>query len=219
MKRTIWAFVIMVLFGGTALAAPLDDYSLGKTAVDLNVIPNDDSHLTNDKGYDQSPNSKSGMDFGVTTGLGNNFALQYRQFNVKTKDFNDGYFSEAAKLSNAELNLLYQVDKNWSTFIGSRWSTLTDYIPLANTSYFAKRNVMQFGLTGSCLIADRTSLYGSVTAGHDLSAYEVGLSYKFTENLEGNLFYKDINVKNIQFPTVQSSSEFKGLGYGITYQF
>ena len=88
MKKT----VILTMTAATMLttsvgfASPLNDYSAGKTSVDLTWRQS--SLDATSQGATDALSKKGNMEFGITTGLGNNFAFQYTNANNKSKDTN-----------------------------------------------------------------------------------------------------------------------------------
>ncbi|MBK7921865.1 MAG: hypothetical protein IPJ92_08275 [Veillonella sp.] len=86
MKKT----VILTMTAATMLttsvgfAAPLNDYSAGKTSIDMTWRQS--SLDANSQSTNDALSKKGNMEFGITTGLGGNFAFQYTNANNKSKD-------------------------------------------------------------------------------------------------------------------------------------
>ena len=116
--------------------------------------------------------------------------------------------------------MLYKINDNISAFVGLNWTkAYSDYMHIIAGSHQRK---VQVGLSAITPIADKTSLFGTVGIGHDLSNYEIGLSQNIASNLELNLSYRDYKIRNMESSynhSVKVDSEYKGIGYGITYTF
>ncbi len=216
--KLICIIVGLSMISSVSFASPLMDYSKGKTSVDINFYPSIDSHLTNTSGYDQSPKGKSdNFEWGLTTGLGNNFAVQFRQFNPETKTFDNGSIDESVKVLTKEFNVLYSLNKNLSVFVGYQWAKLQDNIP--DYSISTSKNRTQFGLNASTSIDPQTNLFGIVGVGNDLTNYEIGISHNIAPQLELNVSYRDLHIKNVPGDDTKRSAEYKGMGYGVIYKF
>lgn len=100
-------------------ASPGVDYSQGKVAVDINLRPSADISKSNSAGNSWDMNGRNNnLDVGATIGLGG-FAFQYKNSNIKTKDFTFGgsaIYKE--EVSAKEYNVLYKIDKTFSVFAG-----------------------------------------------------------------------------------------------------
>lgn len=197
-------------------AAPLTDYTAGKTAIDLTFRSSD----LNDKGpgYDVSFDKKTNLDWGITTGLGNKFAIQYNGYNAKSDDtlrYNGSI--DNLELKTQEFNVLYQIDKNISAYTGVVKSKAT----WNNDESSNEKSKMQFGLIGSTKIADKTTAYASVAVASDFTNWKIGVSQEIAPNLDFNVDYRRMQVKNLTGDTYTGSDDIttKGLGYGVTYKF
>jgi len=208
-----------MMLASIAAASPLMDYSAGKAAIDVSVYPSLDFHVTNNFGYDQSPGGVSGnIDWGLTAGLGNKFAVQYRQFNPETGAYN-GILREVWKVDTQQFNVLYKLDKNLAGFVGYHQAKNVDHYIGGSYTSFGK-NTMQVGLVGTTPIGDKFSLFGTVGVGSGLTNFEVGVAYAVTPNLDLNVLYRDLRVNGVKFYTgAELKNEVKGLGYGLTFKF
>lgn len=224
MVKKVIPFLMVLLFTASiGFAAPLTDYSAGKASIDLTWSPNLDSETDSNYGSGFSADGKNGnFDVGLTVGLGNKFALQYRQFDPETE------FIPAAQLSyetkNREVNLLYQLDKNWSLFAGyhkASWSAYRE-----DGSFYSEtndKNSFQGGVIGNIKFDNKFTGYTVLGFGKDLRNYEVGVAYAVAPNVDLNVGYRSLTVDNLAFkyPFNGESLEqqFKGMNYGITYKF
>lgn len=232
--KTVLSTLVALSLAVVCSASPLMDYSAGKTSLDLNFKPSSDL-----SGEGVSLDGKgTNLDLGVTAGLGNKFAVQYRYNTGDSKSYNgnltygsyDIIGSANTTFKAQELNVLYKMDKNVSAFIG--WVQATPGLEANGTingtavsgSVDTNNNGYQVGLVGSTKLGDKFTGYGMVAAGNKLTNYEVGVSYEVAQNLELNLGYKDAKYKNLTLKydgdsTPEFSYEVKGLTYGLTYKF
>jgi predicted porin len=215
-KKRIFIIVTLLLnimlIASVSLASPLTDYSPGKTAIDLNWFPNG----TLDGSWGSVDGKRGNIDWGVTTGLGNKFALQYRQFNPESKDI--GVPSYRFGMRTQEVNVLYQLNKNVSAFVGWHQAKLHSSGITASD-----RNTFQAGLVGNTKIAPKTTLYGVVGVGSNLVNTETGVAYEVGKDLDLNVFYRYKKIDKLEYnisgETYKDDLKFKGVGVGLTYKF
>lgn len=150
---------------------------------------------------------QTSMGIGLTGGLGNNFALQYKNNNFKS----DYAVGGNPALKAQEFNLLYKLTDGVSAFAGA---TYANFAGNSNTSG------AQFGLTGTVKVADNTHLYGILATGNNINSYEIGAGYTIAKNTELNISYRDAKYKGLDFGAGNSGDvTAKGLSYGISYKF
>jgi predicted transposase YbfD/YdcC len=207
----------------SALASPLTDYSKGKTSIDVTNYPSLSSHITNNNGYDQSPKCKSSYDIGITTGLGDKLAIQYRNFTPETKAIKVGSAAyETIENKNQEINVLYKLDKNTSAFIGFHW---TDYKDITNDTGYSlsvdcdTKKTPQIGVVANYPISNKANLFGVIGIGNNYTNAEIGISHNLSSNFELNVIYRKTNINNIRANDVSIDTEYRGIGYGLTYKF
>lgn len=208
----------LMLLCSSGFAAPLMDYSAEKVAIDVSVQPNADLTVKLPATY--STDSKgTPFRFGITTGLGDNFALQYRQFNLNTKQSPTGDFGflRPAQQTFKELNLYYKVAKNTSLFVGivhHDYHTLDNNLQPMYISPTTK--AFQGGLVTVADLGKDVSAYGIFAVGtKQLRSCELGLSYAITSQLDFDMYYK---TQQIEFD-YGYDSHVNGIGYGLTYKF
>jgi len=219
-----------MLTASIGFTAPLTDYSAGKTSIDL-TWRNSDIHGKAPDG-DTSLDKKYNLDWGITTGLGNNFAIQYNGYNAKSKDtveYSNAFETESMniKLKTQELNVLYKLDKNISVYAGLVRLKATvnqnEEVSGVNTSSsFSSdnKNKLQIGLVGSTKIADKTTAYASVGVASDFTNWKVGLAQEIAPNVEFNVDYRRLKAKKIGIDNVGDADiTAKGVGFGVTCKF
>ena len=229
MKKT----VILTMTAATMLtasigfAAPLTDYSAGKTSIDL-TWRNSDTEAG-----DTSFDKKYNLDWGITTALGNNFAIQYNGYNAKSKDTLSWSDDEETGISHLDLktkefNILYKLDKNLFAYTGlvsikaeeNANVSYTDGSPSENESYSSKtKKKVQFGLIGTTKLSDKTTAYAQVGVAKDFTNWKVGVSQEIAPNLELNVDYRGLKVKKLDVDDEKFDVTSKGLGFGVTYKF
>lgn len=225
MKKTaiLTMAVATMLTTSIGFASPLTDYSTGKTSIDL-TWRQSDINAKSQYGND-SLDKKGNLDFGITTGLGSNFAIQYNNYNAKSKatTLPDGYggtYKEDASLKMQELNVLYKLDKNISAYTGVvrvKGNINSDGNGFSSDS----KNKLQFGIMGSTKLADQTTAYAQIGVASDYTNWKIGLSQEIAPNLELNVDYRRVQAKKIAFNNGVGDADItaKGLGFGIGYKF
>lgn len=209
MKKKLLAFVAAAsMMTSVAFAAPLTDYSQGKTAIDLNW------RNTEVKGESVTFDKKYNIDWGITSGLGNDWAIQYRQFNPKSDATEIAGSFHKAKLKTQEFNVLRKLDGNVSAYTG----VMKTKGELDGGSSSSK-NKWQLGITGSTQLADKMTAYASLGAGKDLTTWQIGVAYEVAPNVDFNLDYRQIKADKLDFDGEKVDGKAKGLGFGITYKF
>lgn len=234
MFRVILFLLVTIVFSGLipsgTLASPLMDYSLGKTTLDIISYPNiqmKDQYysISDSKSFtDHADGKNDNFEWGLTTGLGGNLAIQYRQFNPESKSHTFiGPTMAKFEIKSQEVNVLYKINQNISAFTGYH-QTRYAYSPVAFSFAAKNKNVLQVGIIGNKQIAPKTQLYGTVGVGKDLSNFESGLSYEVAKDLELNLIYRHKKVKDLESTidgvfSYKDTVTTKGFGLGITYKF
>ncbi len=223
-KVMITAAAVATMICSAVSAAPLTDYSVGKTSIDL-VIRSSDNNIDSAFGS-TSYDKKVNLDWGITTGLGSKFAIQYNGYNAKSKTTTFSNALEKSELKSQEFNILYQIDKNLSVYAGSIKvkPSVAGYDFDDDESYdysFSSKNKVQFGLIGSTKIADKTTAYASLAFASDITNWKIGVSQEIAPNLEFNIDYRSLKVKDINFAGTPFNFDAtsKGFGYGVTYKF
>ncbi|MBP2649446.1 MAG: hypothetical protein H6Q74_271 [Firmicutes bacterium] len=78
MKKLLSTLILSMLFCSVAAASPLTDYSQGHWSIDLNE--RNTQNTVSASVYTLDFNKKYKLDGMLTLGLGNNLAVQYRNF-------------------------------------------------------------------------------------------------------------------------------------------
>lgn len=214
MKKAILTLALLFVFTSMAFASPLTDYSAENTSIDITWRPN--TSMTNNytsgmfgSSSDTFDGKRGTFDWSVTTGLGNNFALQYSQYRP------EGRYDYG--MNTKELNMLYKMNKNMSVFAGyHRAGFIGDYVD-------NKTSCLQAGIIAYNKVAEKTTLYGLVGAGEKMLNWEVGVSQEVAKNLELNFNYRYKRVQDFSTEyygtTYKEDIIAKGFGYGVTYKF
>ncbi|SMC50545.1 outer membrane beta-barrel protein [Sporomusa malonica] len=223
MKKSVLVFVFLFALSTVCAASPLMDYSQGKTAVDINFKPNLD--VKADSPFGNLSGKNSNVDFGLTVGLGNNWAVQYRNGTADSKVTDPGSPINI-ELVAQQINVFYKLNKNVAGFVGythAKPSLNISIGPITQTINAEQTSGYQVGLVGFSEIGKNTNAYGEVATGNKITHYQVGIAYEFVKNLELNIAYQYTKYKGIDFSSVFPFSDFdytaKGMSYGITYKF
>jgi hypothetical protein len=220
MKKSamIAAAAVATMICSGVSAAPLTDYSAGKTAIDLTIRSSD---IKLESSRTISYDNKSNLDWGITTGLGNKFAIQYNGYNAKSKDTTFSSSIESAEVKTQEFNLLYQLDKNISVYTGLV-KAKGCVNAVGSSSYHADdKSKMQLGIIGTTKIGDKTTAYASLAVASDITNWKIGVSQEIAPNLDFNLDYRNMKISDVTYLGVNGDYDVtsKGIGYGVTYKF
>lgn len=267
MKKLILTVLFVFALSSVGLAAPLMDYSKGSVQFDYTYRPNLDMkgtlELTGACNYynpqataltAESDNSfnysisrsfdgSANMDAGLTIGLGNNWAVQYRQYNPEGTiwSYSDEYISVGldGKIKSEEFNVLYKFGPKFAGFVGAVRSNASikaslsgygigTYIPEIKAE---EHSTVQVGLLGTATVAKNLDAYGIVSFGSDYRNWEAGLSYNFDKNWSLNVSYRDTQFDKYKLAGISDSSTgsyadvnlkditVKGWGFGLAYKF
>ena len=241
MKKITLIALLVFAFTSVASAAPLMEFDKGKVALDYTFRPSLDFSATgNVSGYagdlpiigsynqsfsfsgSRDFSGDSNVEFGLTFGIGNKWALQYRQYNPtgniwSYRDTNPNDSSEYihigfdGKIRSDEFNVLYNLNKNWNAFVGSvrykggvaasgsasidGWSGGLTIPELWSDD----QDTVQFGFVGSYKIAKKTNLWGLASFGSDYRNWEAGLSYDIGKDVQFNVSYRDTKFDGLKF--------------------
>jgi hypothetical protein len=209
MKKIVSGVAALLMLSSVGFASPLNDFSQGKVAVDVSVRPSSDFKASDD---DTTRDAKSYMEYGLTFGLGNNLAFQYKGANPQTKDYSYGN----DKLKTQEFNVLYKTSDNFTIFTGINQAKHE----LNDTGYGDTKSNWQIGVTGQTSLGENLTGYATIAAGQDTSTWKIGLGYALSKNLDLDVFYGENKYDKVKYPwgdTVDCT--VKGMGYGLTYKF
>jgi hypothetical protein len=234
MKQKISITLLAALVvANVGFASPLTDYSQNKVAIEIGFQSPQISENYHDADGTSAAmpdaDGKSTANLGITAGLGNRFAIQYKNFSPKSKTTNYldiTTFNTKVKVN--EYNLLYQLNHNVAAFTGiaqvKATQTTSGNADIEGGSIGTqKKNSWQIGLVGSIPLAEKTTAYATAGFGSKLTAYKLGVSYAVASNLELDAFYGYNKYKDLawegEYSNNHSDFTVKGAGYGITYKF
>ncbi|EGO64009.1 outer membrane protein [Acetonema longum] len=221
MRRILWCTILtIILASGIVSAAPQIDFEQEKTSIDIGVIRSELE--TSDSGGSIDWDKKSNLDFGITTGLSEKVALQYKYQNL---DSGDGYLltpNDTVDSKVHELNVLCKLDSNFYAFLGVQRLSGDLSVPGAGSLDIDSTTVAQIGVTGTTNLADKLTGWATAAVGNDNYSYEIGLGYEIADNTDINLFYRYKEFSDLEFKDI-SGYEFdaksKGFGAGVTFKF
>lgn len=220
-KKVLSILAVLSLATSIGFASPLNDFSQGKVALDVAARPSADIEVSSTD-LNGTIDGKNSYDFGLTVGLGNNFAFQYRNFNPKSKDYSIDSETYNGQLKTQEFNVLYQIDKNYTVFAGVNQVKSKYNLGEVGRVTGDTNNNWQVGLTGQAPLGDKFTGYATVAAGKDNNAWKLGLSYAIDKSLDFDLFYAQNKYDNVKLTKEAPDSAdytIKGFGYGLTYKF
>ncbi len=219
-KKVLATLAALSVATSVGFASPLNDFSQGKVAVDISVRPSNDLKVSDLGTFD----GKTAWDYGLTVGLGNNLAFQYKNYNPKSKDYDlFGVTTANGRLDTQEFNLLYKLDKNFTVFTGMNQAKSIYHINGAGDFTGNTKNNWQIGVTGQTSLGDKVTGYATIAAGQDTSSYKIGASYAIDKNVDFDIFYGENKYNKVKYDSTLASATadytVKGLGYGVTYKF
>lgn len=233
MKKVSFAVLTALSFATTGFASPLTDYSNGKVAIDISLQAPSISESFHDTDGSRvslpKADGKNTASFGITAGLGNHWAIEYKNFSPKTKNTDYlGISTFNTKLQTNEINVYYQVDKTTSFFTGitqakaKQWSAGTTDVE-GGTVNTDRKNIWQIGVSTSTPISSSSNIFAAAALGKDLAAYKIGISYQLDKNWELNTYYGYNKYKGLKwddgYSNDRSTFTAEGIGYGVTYKF
>lgn len=237
MKKYVLAIVFIFALSSVAFASPLTDYSKGKAALDINyrVSPDYDFEAgvkgtefqTGKVAFDGDSN----IEWGFTYGIGNNWALQYRQATpkgtlaiplcrndvrqvasskIESKDYEGPEIPTLnfeSKTRVEEYNVLYKLDKNFSAFTGivrANPSVKASFSPIVDHLAIQgdDKNIWQFGVVAVKPLNKDFTTYGIASFGSDYRNWEVGLGYKVAKDIDFNVNYRDMKVEDMKLANI-----------------
>lgn len=240
MKKLVFTVLFLFALSSVGLAAPLMDYSKGSVSFDYTYRPNLDmggslqlvgsincpelnkdartmstSGFDFDKSWSYNFDGSANLDAGVTIGLGNKWAVQYRQYNpegtIWTLPSKVIHFSIDGKIKSEEVNVLYKIAPKASAFVGVVKASTALKANLGISGDFGSigtnipefrsddKNIVQVGLLGTANIAKNLDAYGIVSFGSEYRNWEAGISYNFDKNWALNVNYRDTRFDNFDF--------------------
>jgi len=221
-KKVLVTVAALSLATSVGFASPLNDFSKGNVAVDVSVRPSNDLKVSDNGTFD----GKNSWEYGVTAGLGNKLAVQYKNYNPLSKDYSDGDNVINGKLDTQEFNVLYKLDKNFTAFTGVNQVKSIYRVNGRDFTGDTKSN-WQVGITGQTDLSDKLVGYATISAGEDTNAYKLGLGYAIDKNLDFDVFYGQNKYNKVKYNSdvallagsTDADYTVKGFGYGVTYKF
>lgn len=215
-----------VFLAASASAAPLTNFDTYNGALDLGAWHT--AATVGGEGF-SGTNRFNG---GLTVGIGGNLGLQYRYFDMQTKDNTHiiggtDIYSDHYKGSTNEFNLLYSLgkDSRVALFAGvnkvNNKLIATSIVPGLGGTQEASQTVFQGGLVATMPLSKSIDAYlvGGM-GGHGLRQGEVGLSAKVSDNLQANVGYRRFQIDNaFNDSNNRKDVRVNGLTFGVTYLF
>jgi len=205
MKKICLLTMGLALMTVTAFAAPQTDIQQGKTAVDLGVF----NSKTAINGDDFDTNTK--IDAGITTGLSDKYAIQYKYHALGSG--NDPYGNKS-DINTQEFNVLYKLTPTTDAFVG-----LHRIDGSYDSSDIDAKNKVQVGITSTVPLSSAVSAWGTLAAGSDLVTLEAGLSHPLSRSADLNVYYRYTKDNDLRYYGQKFDFENNGFGLGVTMKF
>lgn len=221
MRKLIVSLLILgvMLLGGTAFASPTTDFEKGKIVFEIGSTANSKVH--GEGGVKADTTGKSGFKYAVTSGLGNNWAIQFKQGMFRSVDspvpLKAGTVVTYAEAKPIDVNLLYKVNPNLTLIAGYEHDKIS-YGMYASDS---AKSAVHFGATGTHKLSSKDTLFATLLGGHDVSLKEIGVSHALSKNTSFNLSYAERKMKNVslQAPIIHLDDKVDYTMTGITCVF
>ncbi|MDR3589561.1 MAG: hypothetical protein P4N41_07835 [Negativicutes bacterium] len=193
------AFIIGILaavvsvFPCPGAASPLTDFSRGAAAVDVSY------NIHTFEGFNNS------YSFGLTTGLGNDWAFNFRQ-----AGYDPVHNSTLYDAINREFNVVRKIDDTWQLYGG--FSTTSG----SGNAAFWHKNVIQGGVIGTKKLNDRTTFFVNMGGGWNVANVEFGFSYQLQPGLEISSIYRHLTVEKIEH--YDDKLNMRCINLGVTWK-
>jgi hypothetical protein len=209
--------------GATAVyASPVTDFEKGDITVEFGSTLNSKFEGKGEK-VNGSADGKSGYKYGVVTGLGNDFALQYKGGKFKSADFtasviiagNPVPVTTQGKSDIQEFNLLHKINANVAAVAG--W--VENKISYGDSRILpATASSLQAGIMYHEKLNDYSGVFASVIGGKDVLFWEAGMSFKLAKDTEFHVSYAEREFKKValQAPALGIASKEDYKLKGIT---
>jgi len=220
MKKICILTAGIVLIAANVFAAPQTDIAQGKTAIDIGAFNAKDSMTL--MGNDIDFGNKTNINFGVTTGISDKYAVQYKYNSLDSGHYTNAVVDTSMKIKTQEFNVLYKLTKNTDAFIGVHKFSGTLYVHTANVSGdFDNKNKMQIGVTTTVPLGEKLNAWGTLSAGDNLISGELGVSHPLNKNTDLNLYYRYTKEKDLTLNGVPYNYDIEnnGFGLGVTMKF
>lgn len=194
MWKRMLLILVLLLYCQAGDASPLQDFSPGHMAIDVNWKP------------DSFRGGKNNWEFSGTAGLNNHWAVNYRQIS-----FNPTYEGRNLYTNNKELNLIYKINPSIQLYAGY---SLTKGHETGSGNDLPQKNLVQGGIIGMKSIGHGTILFGNVGGSNHSANIEFGLSHQIQKNLEVTATYRHLEFREAS----NLQEDFRGFGIGFTYK-
>lgn len=232
MKKMLLVSLLLFAMSSMAMASPLTDYAKGNATLDINY--------RNNSSYDASVgvsglseriegefDGENNWEWGFTYGIGNNWALQYRQatpkgtFNLidyegspertpevytrSSSDITAAKIDLEAKTRVEEYNVLYKLDKNFSLFTGLVKASPQLKVNAGLQMYWEENYSGDIAIVGHDKNIWQFGLMASAPIADKLTAYGIAAFGSDYRNWEAGLGYEigknlelNVNYRNIK---------------------
>lgn len=199
MKKKIVAAVLGILMAGTTAvyASPVTDFAKGHISAEfgstLNSTFNGSGEVTG------KADGKSGFKYGVTAGLGDNWALQFKGGKFKSEVFSaystslNHTVSTYGKSTHQEINLIHRIGPNVSAVAG--W--VQNKFSYGNTVAPATIASLHAGFMADQKLNEKATLFAAVLSGKDVLFWEAGVSYKIAKDAHFNVSYGERQFEDV----------------------
>lgn len=192
MRKKLFLTLLLLFCCSYTNASPLQDFSQGKVAFDVNWKP------------DSFRGGQNKWEYSITTGVGSRLALGYRQI-----DFSPRFLGKQIDASNKEVNIIYKMNENIQLTAG--YSMTKRHGAFSDRSSEDNANMAEAGIIAVKSLGHATTLYTLLAIGSKGDNVEFGLSYQIRKNLELTTTYR-----HLEYNSGFGQEDFRGFGVGLT---
>lgn len=208
----------LLITTATTFASPTTEFEQGATSLELGGTLN--SRVSGKGKISPNVPGESGYKVGITTGLSNNLAIQYKQGMFKSQESTILGITTFAQAKPNDFNLLYKVNSNL-TFIAGYENTKISYGKAVTA---ASKSALHFGFTGTHKLDDKATLFATILSGKDVMLKEVGVSYALSKDTTFNVSYAERNVKKVDLdipaiPALKGKIDYTMKGISCLFSF
>lgn len=215
MKKYVLLFVVFIFTTAVCsvgTAASRENIPKKNTSVDIMLSPSATWNIVTENGNNSTKGETSSYNLGLKTDLDKDVSLQYmysaNQSQLTRNMQGLSVFSNQFTMTNQELNVLRKINDNVSVLAGVFFNK-TKYVGddgFGIHSYYAKqKKIAQIGVLLNKQIDDKNNLFGKLAVGKDLNTWKIGLTHAVSKDIDFNVDYSSVRVKNIDMSDTQTN--------------
>lgn len=190
MRKLLFAlFTLCLVTTGTAFASPTTNFEKGSVTFEIGTSTF--SKVSGQGTLHVSADGKSGYKYAVTAGLGNNWAVQFKQGIFRSEDstvsIGPATMTTYAEGDLIDVNLLHKINPHLTMVVGYEH----DKVSYGQHVNPASKSSLHFGFTATQDLSKNTALFGTLLMGSGVSLKEIGVSQKLSPVSTLNVSYAE----------------------------